>query len=313
MEKSPLLICLTIICFSCPAQSFIATYSFAAVTSTTGLVDPSPVPQVAGISFGSFSATGTSTSSGAAGRFSFTGWPGGAINGTDTYSLFTGANSPTVYYEVCLTPQATYTVTLDSLTFGVRRSSTGIRNYALAWDLDGYTTFLPSGTGNATRISVIPTNIFFWNYDSVSITSDVKGSTVKFIPALTGFTNTITFRIYAWNSEAGGGTFSIDNFSFRGAATNVSVTPTPTLDTGIHEMARSGTEAALFPNPFYGGEIRNDNCFGCKLEIRTITGTVVQTLEPGEATQLHGIQNGVYIVSLSNGIRITARKLVVCR
>ena len=87
------------------AQSFTATYSFAAVTPSTGTTDPTTVPVATGITFGSFSAVGTpSMSANASGRFSFIGWPIGSSTTIDTYSTMTGAINPNEYYQVTLTP-----------------------------------------------------------------------------------------------------------------------------------------------------------------------------------------------------------------
>src|ERR1035437_965516 len=76
------------------AQSFSALYTFDSVkTGTSGLIDPSFVPTATGVTFGSFSATGTATNPNAAARFSFTGWPTGSANGDSLFSQMTGAIS----------------------------------------------------------------------------------------------------------------------------------------------------------------------------------------------------------------------------
>src|SRR5688572_7178755 len=97
------------------AQSFTALYDFAGVTTTSGRTDPSPVPSVAGVTFGSFTATANlSANPNAGGRFSFTLQELGATNGSNT---FTGDINTSKYYEVTLTPQTYYSLDLDSITF----------------------------------------------------------------------------------------------------------------------------------------------------------------------------------------------------
>jgi hypothetical protein len=236
MIKNILFIGLTIFSFSISSQDFAVTYSFAAVTSTSGPTDPTPPPTFPGLTFGSFSAVGTSTNPNAGGRFSFTKWPGGATDGTDAQLTFTGAPSPTVYYQVSIIPSPTYTLDLNVFYFGMRRSGTGVRNYAIRSSRDNYTSNLAATTGTSTKLSVIPTDIFFWNYDSVATTADQKGSKIIFDSTYKAITDTISFRFYAWNSEAGGGTFSIDNVSFFGSATN---TVTPPDSPGIGEYGKN--------------------------------------------------------------------------
>src|SRR3982750_5045769 len=91
------------------AQSFSGTYPFTNVTNTSGRTDPTPVPTATGVTFGSFSAVAPagnpnslSPNPNASVRFSFTGWPTGATNGSNT---FTGSINTGQYYEVTISPQ----------------------------------------------------------------------------------------------------------------------------------------------------------------------------------------------------------------
>src|SRR5665213_2141664 len=88
-------------------QSFSGTYDFSSFTATTdGRVDPTPPPEVTGVTFGSFSAAATvSAHSTAANSFIYTSWPLGATNGSD---VFPGTLDDTKYYEVTLTPKTYY-------------------------------------------------------------------------------------------------------------------------------------------------------------------------------------------------------------
>lgn len=210
------------------AQAFTATYDFAATTSVTGTTDPTTPPSVTGITFGSFTAVGTpSANPNAAARFSFVGWPGGATNGNDTYSTFTGSANTGEYYEVILTPQAGYTVALNTITFGVRRSGTGIRNYSVRTSADGFTNNLPASVVASPSLSVVGVNEFFWAYDAASTSVDLNGSTITLFGATS--TTATSFRFYGWNSEAAGGTFSIDNVVFSGSVTAAASCTAPAI------------------------------------------------------------------------------------
>src|SRR4051812_40370109 len=120
------LFCLTIFCNGASAQ-FIASYSFAAVTSSSGVTDPGAAPVVTGVKMGTFTAVGLSANSNAGGRFAFTGWPLGGIDAVDDYTQFTGSLSGLKYYEIALKVVAGNTLQLTSVSFAVRRSGTGPR------------------------------------------------------------------------------------------------------------------------------------------------------------------------------------------
>jgi hypothetical protein len=224
------MLCLSVIA---NAQSFSLTYPFAAVTASSGVIDPTPTPTAVGITSGSFVAVGTpSLNPNAGGRFSFVGWPLGSptgTNSTDVHSVMTGSINTSEYYEIVLTPQAGYTVTLNTMSFTVQRSSTGIRNYSVRTSVDGFTNNLPTAVATNTNLSIVGSNEFFWNFDALS--NAQNGSTINFFGATT--TSSVALRFYAWNAEATGGTFSIDNVIIDGSATDGTMPCAPVSITGI--------------------------------------------------------------------------------
>lgn len=198
------------------AQNFTALYAFDSVKTSSGLVDPTPVPVVTGITFGSFSATGTPINPNATARFSFTDWATGATSGNDLFSSLSGSLNTAEYYEVTVTPVSGYTIDFSSVTFSAQRSGTGIRTYVVRSSADTYAANLPASINPAnTNLSVQTGDIFFWNFDAT--TSNQNGSTITLTgPSFTAVSAPITFRFYGWNSEGSGGTFSIDNVSILG-------------------------------------------------------------------------------------------------
>jgi len=198
------------------AQNFTALYAFDSVKTSSGLVDPTPVPVVTGITFGSFSATGTPINPNATARFSFTDWATGATSGNDLFSSLSGSINTAEYYEVTVTPVSGYTIDISSVTFSAQRSGTGIRTYAVRSSADTYAANLPASINPAnTNLNVQTGDIFFWNFDAT--TSNQNGSTITLTgPSFTAVSAPITFRFYGWNSEGSGGTFSIDNVSIMG-------------------------------------------------------------------------------------------------
>ncbi len=198
-------------------SSFTALYDFSGVLGNSGgSTDPTPPPTASGVTFSSFSSVGAASNPNAGGRFSFTSQPTGGVNGSDDFSQFTGSLSTTAYFEVTLTPLNQIELQLDTISFIVQRSSTGIRNYAVRSSVDGFAANLPASIspGNA-NLAVGPGNEFQWALDSV--TTAQTGSLVT--PGLShvGLTAPVTFRFYGWNAEGGAGTFSVDNVSFSGS------------------------------------------------------------------------------------------------
>lgn len=214
------------------AQSFTGTYAFGSVTATSGTTDPSPVPTATGLTFGSFSAVGASANPNATSRFSFTGWPTGATNGSNT---FTGSINTTQYYQVTLTPSVGCSIDLNNITFALQRSATGIRQYAVRSSVDGYAANL-SASINPTNanLSVVATNVF----QVADVNTAQAGTTVTLGTAYDVITTPVTFRFYGFNAEATTGTFSIDDVAFNGVSlcgtpcsiTAISVTQTAPCD-----------------------------------------------------------------------------------
>ncbi len=214
------------------AQTFTATYDFAATTSVSGTTDPTIPPSVTGITCGSFVAVGTPTNPNSGGRFSFTNWPAGAPNGATTYSSMTGSISTTQYYEVTLTPVSGYTATLNSIGLKVQRSGTGIKSYAVRSSADSYANNMPASVTSGTNIIVAGTNEFFIVPDA---NAAYTGSLVDLTATTFTFANTTSFRFYGWNSEGSSGTFSIDDVVFSGSVSNGTVacaSPTISAITG---------------------------------------------------------------------------------
>ncbi len=213
---------------------FTATYDFGSVTASSGLTDPTPVPVVANLTLGSFTAVVPPPTSNpnAGGRFSFQSWPTGGVDGNNTYAAQTGALSPTQYYSVTLTPQAGYALNLTSLTFTLQRSATGIHTYAVRSDAggDAFATNLPASISPANaNLSVQADNVFLVLDSS---TTAQNGSTLTLTGAsLQNITGPVTFRFYGWNAEGSGGTFSIDNVVFTGNMVSASGPTPPSITT----------------------------------------------------------------------------------
>ncbi|MGZ3883270.1 MAG: T9SS type A sorting domain-containing protein [Bacteroidia bacterium] len=286
------------------SQAFTASYPFSAVTASSGVTDPTPPPTATGVTFGSFTAVGVSANSSAASRFSFDTWGTGATTGVDTYSTMTGSLSVSKYYGVTITPAGGYGVSLTSMAFDVRRSGTGIRNFAVRSDADGYTANLtPSIVATQTNISVVGSNIFFWNFDATSTSADQRGCSIVFSgPAFTSFTVARSLRFYAWNAEAGTGTFSIDSVRIYGTAT---------IGAGVAELTHDlNAGFKLYPNPSNDGVLylESKNTKATKVEVLNMLGAVVAVKELAGQEEsakvrldLNLLPSGSYFVRMGDG------------
>lgn len=309
MKKLTLLLSIaTLFSTTLIAQSFTALYSFDSIKSTSGLIDPSPVPTATGVTFGSFSATGTSVNPNAAGRFSFTGWPLGATSGNDLYSSLTGAINTGEYYEVTVTPLAGFTMTLTSITFKLQRSGTGIRTYSVRSSADTYAANLPASINPTnTNLSIQTGDIFFWNLDAT--TSQQNGSTISL--SGTDFTNSTTaktFRFYAWNAEATGGTFGIDTVMLNGSVTGATAITSFSQESSI----------SVYPNPSTNGifTVNTGNLTDkTVVTVYNIIGKVVFSKELNSTAKatidLSNEANGSYFVNIQNSMESSTKKITI--
>ena len=298
------------------AQSFTALYTFDSVKAPStnpivigsGLVDPTPVPTATGVTFGSFSSTGASANPNATARFSYTGWPLGAVNGNDVYSSLPDSMSASKYYEVTITPSSGFTLTLSSITFKAQRSGTGIRRYSVRSSADAFASNLSASINPSnTKLSVQAGDIFFWNVDS-TVTGQT-GSTITLSgSSFTNVTSPVKFRFYGWNAEANGGTFSIDNVSFVGSVSGATSIASFSAETSI----------SVYPNPSADGIFTvnaGNNSAKTILTVSNIIGKVVFSKELNltgkETIDLSNEADGNYFVNIKNDKENSTKKITI--
>ncbi len=286
-------------------QVFTGTYDFASVTATSGANDPSVVPSVQGMTFGSFMAINPTATppynSTAGGRFSFTLQPGGAVNSDNNYANLTGALNSSIYYQVTVTPNAGTTYNLTGITFTSQRSGTGIRTYSVRSSTDNYAANLPASINPANaELSVQTENTFFRVLDAV--TTAQNGSTITLSGVdFTGLTTPVTFRFYGWNSEGTGGSFSIDNVAISGNTTALST----------QQNTISGLK--MFPNPSNSNlYITSDNNEMKLVVIYNVLGKqIFAAKSTNTPINISNLDKGVYMVKIAQEGKIATRKLVI--
>ncbi|MEO6302675.1 MAG: T9SS type A sorting domain-containing protein, partial [Bacteroidia bacterium] len=269
-------------------------------------------------------AVGTGTGSTTNGVFSFVGWGTGATSGNNT--TFTGAIDLNKYYEIILTPQPNYVITLTDMTFGATRSGTGVRHFAIRTDRSSYgtnvaatyTAFSSATSSSPQPISVQGGNTFFWNDDAVTgnaafATYNICG--VAF--AGPNYANQITpfhIRMYGWDAEAGTGTFRIDTARINGVATMSLGVGLPTISHDINAKIK------LYPNPSTDGVVVVEAASAnyTKIEVLNILGAVVASQNNTLAEEkikldLVTLPAGTYFVKVSTGDKSYTEKLIISK
>jgi len=117
----------------------------------------------------------------------------GANNRYNANSWNTVSKDETAYYYFTLTPNTGYKINFTSFVYNGQASGTGPNSFEFSSSIDGYSTSIGSPTATGTTI-------------------DLSAA------AFQNITTEITFRIYAWGASMANGTFSINDFTFNGAA-----------------------------------------------------------------------------------------------
>ncbi|MBW6516458.1 MAG: endonuclease [Candidatus Cloacimonetes bacterium] len=175
---------------------FTATYTF---DGTTGNVESFIYNGTTydGIEMGNLIKVGvTSTSS--TGNFRANNWPLGATDGSD---VFTGTVDFDKYFGFSITAGTGYEFTVNSITFGIGRSSTGIRQSQWRGSHDNFASILSDYT---------TLNASLTNDAGVLTNPDLNSSWTGNVLALgTNYANidtSVGFRFYLYNAESTAGT-----------------------------------------------------------------------------------------------------------
>ena len=139
------------------------------------------------------------------------------------------------------------------MSFGVSRSGTGVRNWAVRTNKDSYAanmtaSYTPqsvAATNTPQPISIQGGSTFFWNDDAV--TGSAAFATYNICKVNFSAVNASQFtpfniRMYAWNAEAATETFRIDTLNINGVAKMSMGVGLPTVSHDINAYIK------LYPN-----------------------------------------------------------------
>jgi len=145
---------------------------------------------------------------------------GTGINGKNANDRYNASSWKTAlidlnaYFEFILTPNPGYKIRFVSFVYTGQAETNGPDMFAFRSSVDGFAANIgsPSATG---------------------ATIDLSSSTYQNI------TSAITFRFYGWNASAGGGEFSIDDFTFNGTVVDITLPVTFTSFSGYKDGSRN--------------------------------------------------------------------------
>jgi hypothetical protein len=114
------------------------------------------------------------------------------------------------YFEISISPSATYSINVSNLNFSERRSSTGIRNYQVRWSIDNFSNFTTIATVGVPD-------------DDLERSGNISGLNINVASG-----QTLKFRFYGYNSEAAGGTWRINDGTLNIVGTVIALNVAPT-------------------------------------------------------------------------------------
>lgn len=255
------------------AQAFTVTYDFAEpVVTGQGVVDAGVVAGSTDLTVTPFTATGLSSTT-TTNRFVWSG----ATTAT-TLDL-------TKYFEVTLTPGSGVNMSVTSLTFRLQRSGTGPRYCAVRSSVDGYASNLPASISPANAELEVASNAIHFVNDG--ITTGQNGSTIT-ISNINNVSTATSFRIYFYEAEAAGGTFSVDDVVIAGStATSLGTSENFSVKSNFVKNTFVKDEAITF-----GADVKD-------VKVYNMFGQVVKTasVKNNGTLNVAELQKGSYIVT----------------
>jgi len=291
------------------AQAFNLVYQFNNATTTSGTIDPTPTPTATGVNSGSFTANNLSANPTTTNVFAFTNW---ATSTTPDL---------TKNFELVLTPQNNYFLSIDRMTFYTTRSAQGPQNWCVRTNLDSYSvnaigsTSLIGATSTGSIITVNGNNEFVWG--TIPTSSAVSSSAwrnncqVSF-PTATNVASPFSMRIYGYNAISTGGSYRIDSVVVFGNATF-------SVGAGLNKISHDiNASFKLYPNPSKDGIVYLEpkNADKASIEVFNILGEVVAKEEKESAVtkvklNLSDLKVGTYFVRYTHQNKIHTEKLII--
>ena len=196
----------------CTTPIFDVFMSFDNLKTTNNVDDITPIDSIDFIYAKPFKAVGVSSSTIVNGSFSFNNWPLGGVDRDTVFANQTGNINLNKYYETKIAVTENNFLEVSKITFKAQRNENGVKSIAIRSSIDNFSSNIPVTTNNSL-ISKIKNNTIYIEADTTRhFRATATISNVKNIEK----NDTITFRIYAWNSEDVAGTFNLDSLTITG-------------------------------------------------------------------------------------------------
>lgn len=136
----------------------------------------------------------------------------------DTVFTNGGVINTNKYYEFKVKPNLPYAMKITGMSFTVGRNANGARTFAIRSSADNFANNLTPvlGSSDTVNMQILPGNIVLLKKDTASTFNFSRLSTTGAPFSLLKDTNSITYRIYAWNAEESNGSFIVDNLKLIG-------------------------------------------------------------------------------------------------
>lgn len=190
---------------------FTKTNNLDSVKINSGSKDISILNQD-GVKLFNAEANGVSNNSIKNKEFLFTDWEKGGINNDSTYTNQTGTINLNKYYQTKVTLSENKLLAISNFKFKTYRDTNGAKSFVVRSNIDNYSKNLPLSTNSSLHTRKINNELYITKDTSLSFITTVTLDTTNFVDLRT--TDTITFRIFAWNAEKDNGAFGIDSLMF---------------------------------------------------------------------------------------------------
>lgn len=208
-----------------------------------------------------------------------------------------GSLSSNLYYYFTITPQAGYSVNLNSFVFNGTASGSGPSNYSIRTSIDNYASSITS-----PDLSGFITDLSDDEFQNIS--------------------ESVTVRIYAWGASSPAGTFSVDDFYFTGSVTEEPILPEITSvltaesiegETDTYQLTAEGTPLILLnAENIPAGATFDDETGILSFDGTTPVGTYSITITAESyygtdtETLVYTVNNAPSIIALPGEINLTA-------
>ena len=192
----------------CTSDTLINLFTFDSLTTTSGLIDPTPLPinvynkTLADTVFQfskAFTAVNTSSNSVINQQLAFTKWDTGGYTNA-------GNLNPNKYYELVVAPKYGDALKINNIVFTVTTQPNHVQNFAVRTSIDNFTNNLVAKSANNSIIQVQGDNSYMLLQDtSLNINCTVTSGFYTNKP--------VSIRFYGWNALDSNSIFGINTVS----------------------------------------------------------------------------------------------------